>query len=551
MSLMLVFVLGASANSLAASKFEIDDPGGTVGANLLANSNCTGGLNCIDWVSIPNTGSPNETRQADLPTGASDDSYKGGSKEDDACPKIETGSIPNNKSDLRNFGSYKEPVAGGPGILHVFWTRVQDPSGTTNMDFEFNKSTVPCGGSDTVNMTRTPGDILLQFDVDNGGQVATLSKRTWLVSGAWSDKTALTATVAIGSINQATIAAADADSLGALSARTFGEASFDLASVFDATRCASFGSAMLKSRSSDSFTSALKDFIKPIPLNIQNCATVIIRKVTDPVTDTTTSFGYHETFDTDPAQAAPGNVFSLTGGSSMTANNVLFGTGLTVSEDAPPTDWAFVSLDCAVAAHPSSGVTPVIGGTGGRQVTFSLDAATDVLDCTYTNRKQLGSVKVVKRSIKQSGGVGVPLANAQFSVTGPNSFSQTLTTGADGTACVDHLAFGTYVVTETVAPTGYTIDNPASSNVVVDSNSDCTTVGAGDTVSRTDTPLTNITATADSQDDGPGGTLTTITCLNSGNANVGNSPSGNVHNPSVAANNLAPGTYTCTLVIDP
>ena len=81
-----------------------------------------------------------------------------------------TGSIPPNKSDLKVFGSYHEPgpTATHPGFLNVFWTRVQDPTGTTNMDFEFNKL---CNGIATRagravqwNATRSVGDILLQYD---------------------------------------------------------------------------------------------------------------------------------------------------------------------------------------------------------------------------------------------------------------------------------------------------------------------------------------------------------------------------------------------------
>jgi hypothetical protein len=543
-SLMLVFALGASANSLASSKFEIDDPGGTVGANLVENTNCTvsgtGGTNCIDWVSIPNTGTPNETRQADLPTGSGDDSYKGGSKEDDPCPKIEDGSIPNNKSDLRVFGSYKEPVAGGPGILHVFWSRVQDPSGTTNMDFEFNKSTVKCGGADTVNMVRTAGDILLQFDVDNGGAVAKLSKRTWLGS-AWSQPTALGTTVAIGSINQQTIASGSADGLGALSARTFGEASFDLASVFDPAKCESFGSAMLKSRSSDSFTSALKDFIRPIPLNIQNCASVIIRKVTQPAGDSQ-SFGYHETFNTDPAQAAPGNVFSLTGAAAnddITFSNVIFGTGLTVTEDAPPANWVFVSLDCSA----STGIPAAerVIDSANRKVTFTLNAASDILDCTYTNRKQLGAIKVTKtRKHAESGTGSHPHAGVNFTVNGV-----TKATGTDGTACFDGLPFATYAVLETL-PVGYSADQALSQNVTVDNTATCadTTYG-GETVSFGNTPLTDVSVVVDSLV--AGGTKTDVDCDNGVDAATGAGGDGTI----VVANDEEPGTIICTIVIDP
>jgi hypothetical protein len=65
---------------------------------------------------------------------------------------------------------------------------------------------------------------------------------------------------------------------GTLSARTFGEARINLpaSGIFTAGTCTVFGKAYLKSRSSDSFTSELKDFIAPIPINISNCAPVTL-----------------------------------------------------------------------------------------------------------------------------------------------------------------------------------------------------------------------------------------------------------------------------------
>jgi hypothetical protein len=65
---------------------------------------------------------------------------------------------------------------------------------------------------------------------------------------------------------------------GSLSARTFGEARINLpaSGIFPAGQCTVFGKAYLKSRSSDAFTSELKDFIAPIPINITNCAPVTL-----------------------------------------------------------------------------------------------------------------------------------------------------------------------------------------------------------------------------------------------------------------------------------
>ena len=73
------------------------------------------------------------------------------------------------------------------------------------------------------------------------------------------------------------IPAALADGLGAISLRTFGEAhpAFNALAGGDQKRT-SFGSAHLERRSSDSYAAALKDFISPRSLDLNDCAKVII-----------------------------------------------------------------------------------------------------------------------------------------------------------------------------------------------------------------------------------------------------------------------------------
>ncbi len=72
--------------------------------------------------------------------------------------------------------------------------------------------------------------------------------------------------------------------------------------------CEGFGRAYLKSRSSDSFTAAVKDFIAPIPVNIANCGSLTIKKETVPDEDpNTTDFSFTHTVGTNsnPDVASP------------------------------------------------------------------------------------------------------------------------------------------------------------------------------------------------------------------------------------------------------
>src|ERR671923_2138435 len=281
-ALSLAIVASASHPevSLPGSNFEIDTD-----ANLKVDDPAPS----QDWANVA------ESRKADKLSGSGDDSFGQGTKEDTAVPTVVSGSIPPQKSDLLNFGVYLETnPANGRRFLNLFWHRVQEPQGTTNMDFEFNQSSTISGNG--VTPVRTAGDLLVQYDLSKGGTSPTLLVSRWVTSGpasqceaanstpCWSTKENLTAAGdATGSINTSPIPAADSDGLGDISSRTFGEAQLDFdALTGGATRCVSFGSVYLKSRSSDSFTSEVKDFIAPESLNLNRCANVIIRKQTDP-----------------------------------------------------------------------------------------------------------------------------------------------------------------------------------------------------------------------------------------------------------------------------
>jgi hypothetical protein len=527
--------------SLLGSNFEIDED-----ANLKVDDPAPPSL---DWANV------NETRAIDLATGQTDNSYKGGVKEDTECPDETTGSIPNNKSDLLSFHVYEEAGTGGhPGFLNLAWSRVTDPSGTTLMDFEFNQSETDC----TVgpNKVRTEGDLLIEYAIDQGGARAEISGRFW-TGTAWGPVVDLDdgtecggGPCAVGTINQTAIPAAESDGListGQLAPRTFGEAQLDLRLIFNTDECSSFGSAMLKSRSSDAFTSQLKDFIAPIGIDLQNCGNVIIRKQTDPDEDpNTTVFGYTKNFPTDPTSD---NTFTLMDdGVQDYDDTVLFGSNYTVTEDVIPTNWEFVSLDCSAS---SAGTTYLVNGT---TVTFSIDSDTDELDCTYTNKLNLGAIKITKdRKHAASDPATQPHSGVDFVITGGGlpAAGTTVTTDANGVACLDGLAFTGYTVTESV-PAGYVSDD-AEQTVTVDNTASCgDDPYGGESLAFHNTPLTNVTVSVDSQIDG--GTASTIVCTDAA-ANESSASTGANGDGSLTVNNLLPTdptvTLTCEITVDP
>ena len=194
----------------------------------------------------------------------------------------------------------------------------------------------------------------------------------------WGDKTDLTLSGdAAGSINTSAISAVDSDGMGDLDPHTFGEATVDLNSIFDPNKCKSFGSAYLKSRSSDSFTAALKDFIAPQTVNISNCGTVIIVKNTVP-SDARGDFHFSSNILTDPAVVG---TFRLDGGNDdETISNVLSGRLYEVTEDnADSPDWDLTDINCGDGRSS--------GDTASATATIYVETG-ETVTCTFTNTKR-------------------------------------------------------------------------------------------------------------------------------------------------------------------
>jgi hypothetical protein len=516
MALAVIFVAGSSAN-LAGSTFEGND------GNLVVN----GGAGAHDWDNAPNL-----SVGQDVATGQGDNSFGQGTKEDDTNVTVVAGSIPNSKADLARFAVAGE-VIGTDTYMYLAWSR-ENKSGTVNFDFELNKLAQPdltTPGAKTLN--RSVNDLLINYAFQGGSNTPTLTKYHWTGS-AWSNDGVISSACSEGATNSVTVS----ENLGGKTAvdrppQQFGEAAINLtcAGIVPAGACESFGSGYVKSRSSTAFTSEIKDFIAPIPVSFSNCGKVIIRKVTDPSPDPLDStFSYSTTGGLSPAS------FTLKNGGARDYGSQVPQGSYSVTENDPAPNYVLSSLNCG-ASDLSHGST-VSTDLGARTASFTLKA-NDTIDCTYTNKLQQGAIKVKKFSIK-----GQALAGAVFSIAGQN-----VTTGADGTACVDHLNFGSYDVKEVSAPAGYSIDDTSTHSVTVNTVNDCSSVGIPLSLQFNDTPLTDVLVKADSQ--AVGGTKSQITCVDSANANIGDSPSGNVEHAQVSAPNLKPGTYTCTIVVDP
>jgi len=323
----------------------------------------------------------NRVRGDDLASGTSDNSFGQGTKEDDPNVSVVTGSIPPQKSDLTRFYAANE-FANSSNYLYLAWERT-NVLGSANMDFEINQKTQPnltTTGPKTLN--RSVGDLLITFDFGGSGSPV-LGLLKWVTSGAtsqcfsanalpcWGNRVNLSAAgEAEGAVNSVTVN--DPIANVSLPAGTFGEAAVNLtaAGVFPAGTCTAFGSTFLKSRSSASFPAEVKDFVAPQPVNISNCGTIVVKKVTE---NGNATFGYTTTGGLSPS------TFTLQGGDTKTygPGTVLPGT-YTVTEDSPlPSGWTFKSLTCTTG-----------GATNGQVATITMTPGATIT-CTYTNHTKV------------------------------------------------------------------------------------------------------------------------------------------------------------------
>jgi len=542
--------------------------------NLLTSPTTYG---TTDWETVSGL-----NKGIDLASGSGDNSFGQGTKEDGPNVSVVSGSIPPNKSDLIRFYEASEFISSNShNYLYLAWERT-NVLGNANMDFEIDAATnASLGSPGPHTIDRTAGDLLVTYDFTNGGGRPIIGLNRWLVSATnptvpgfstnvcfssntfpcWGDHKILDGTDSIAAVNNldAVTDPIAPDAGRSLAALTFGETAIDLtaAGVFSTSTCSALGSTFLKSRASSSFTAEVKDFVAPVPVNISNCGSVTIIKHSDPRglnqdfsytstipnptgTVTTTSTPYCQ-LDTSPSSFTlndNGNTTADSAANTEDCTNVPAGS-YTVTEGAEPAGFTLEGLSC----------TATTGSSGSQDATNHFQANITIVPnghvtCTYVN-KGSGAILVTKTAKNHNLTSGPhPLAGATFTVNGV-----TKTTDANGQACFDGLAIGTaYTVTETSAPTGYAIDT-ASKSVTPSASASCSS-GTPDGVSFTDSPLTDLMVKATAEVLGV--TNTSIKCVvGTGTTDIGNSPQGPSDPAEVDANGLKPGTYTCTIVVDP
>jgi uncharacterized surface anchored protein len=217
------------------------------------------------------------------------------------------------------------------------------------------------------------------------------------------------------------------------------------------------------------------------------------------------------------------------------------------------------------------------GDTGTKTVTVDSPSScadrttSDTPDATFVNK--LGSVVIRKQAkdhnteggVALLGGAGFTFdvnpfdGGAAVQIDDNGSDDQSAT---DGIICIDHVLKGTYHITETKVPTNYVGDD-SDIAVTVDSASDCTERLAADPVvydaTFVNTPLSQIEVKFNSLA-GAGVTASHISCVDGDTNTVDPNSENGSADPAFddtdevygdGTTGLLPGTYVCTVVIDP
>jgi len=477
------------------------------------------------------------------------------------------------------FGLDRFSTAGSAQV--GFWF-LQDPA--------FGLSNTPSGGGFKFNGLHVDGDILVQSNFSNGGVISNLAVFQWQ-SGALvpvpdvpnpsecnpASPPPLVDDTACATVNQASTPApwpytpkANEGAPGTFQTSAFFEGGINITQLIPDAGC--FTAFTAETRSSTPFDARLKDFVIG---DLDTCVRdVSVEKTPD---GGTANAGDTITFSITVTNESPNS-----DAENVTLTDTLPNSGLNWSITTQPAD-----LPCSIAGTPQV-LSCNFGTLGvGESRTVEISSPTDAADCGTKNNTvtvsatgdidatnntdtgditvNCGAIRINKNSTKGDGTSPVSNAGAVFSITGPGisgtlSVTDDLTAAAPdedanvGRVCVSGLQpGGTYTVNETSPPSGYAGATQVNQTVVAVAG-DCTS-GSLNAATFTNVPLGEITTGYN--DGGSNETsATSITCAPQGGADLTAQPEASDDDiPDYDADSsftvTAPGTYVCTVVVDP
>jgi hypothetical protein len=348
---------------------------------------------------------------------------------------------------------------------------------------------------------RSDGDLLINYDLSSGGTHPSIGFRKWLYPTSptvaastvceasnkypcWSKVDTLDGSTYEGLTNSASVTdTINPNAPRTLSAYTFGEAGIDLnaSGIFTSGVCTGYGSAYLKSRSSDSFTAAIKDFVAPVAVNVNNCnpAVLKIKKVKSGATTDTLSGAVFRLYkDSGPSTATGDGTLAGSWDSTDTLVNPDGTTGscTTTADGIGNCIYTLAATALSNGVYIAREITAPNGYQPAADQTHSVTISSSNSDYTFEFQDTTAPGRVVaeKRALTAN---GTALAGAVFvlisrgSETSPDSTTvasstTTCTTvvtvppaaappDGQGTCAFSSVALGKYWLVERSAPTNY------------------------------------------------------------------------------------------------
>ena len=286
---------------------------------------------------------------------------------------------------LRAYANLSVTASPTAAFLNLSFVR-QDGNGDAHVNFEFNKvATPPPSGADCP-LVRSVGDFLVTYDFPGGSSPAAV--RAWTWDGTEWDERALSTSDAAAASNTSAITDA-LSGQAAVGVREFGELSLNLmaAGLSGVVGCPAKAAVLnVRSRSSESITSALQDKVPTTQFSLDTCGKIVLHKVDNHV----------------PANALGGATFGLyanaTASGAPMATCLSSAAGTCTFNSVAPGSYSVKETAAPAGYQPDPSV---------RTVTVGFSQTVDVAT-RFVDPRDTGFVHIVKQLRDGAGHVVAP-----------------------------------------------------------------------------------------------------------------------------------------------